>query len=93
MKKVCEFIAIVAIDGNFTVKMLVNKLLKTNRETVWQILTASMGKRKVCPRFIPHQLNEAWEVCYVQHCKDIIIKLVKNNTNFHDSYHNMGLEI
>jgi predicted transcriptional regulator len=48
---------IIAVDGNFTVRMLAEEL-GTNRETVRHILTKDLGKKKVCARFVPHELNE-----------------------------------
>ena len=37
--------------------MLVEEL-NTIKNTIWRILTEDLGKRKVCARFVPHQLNE-----------------------------------
>ena len=31
--------------------------LNTSKNTIWRILTEDLGKRKVCARFVPHQLN------------------------------------
>ena len=52
--KVCE---IIAIDANFTVRML-TKELNSSYCTIYTILTEDLGKRKVCVRFVPHQLIE-----------------------------------
>lgn len=74
---------IIAIDGNFTVRMLAEEL-NTNRETVRQILTIDLGKRKVCARFVPHQLTEDQQIARVAHCRDII-QTAENDPDFLDS--------
>lgn len=74
---------IIAIDGNFTVRMLAEEL-GINRETVRQILTKDLGKKKVCARFVPHELNEDQKHARVEHCKDII-STAENNPDFLDS--------
>ena len=48
---------ILAIDANFTVRMLAEEL-NLSYCTIYTILTEDLGKRKVCARFVPHQLNE-----------------------------------
>ena len=48
---------IIAIDANFTMKMLAEEL-NSSYCTIYTILTEDLGKRKVCARFIPHQLND-----------------------------------
>ena len=47
---------IIAIDGNFTVRML-EKELYLSYCTIYTILTEDLVKRKVFARFVPHQLN------------------------------------
>ena len=47
---------IIAIDANFTVRMLAEEL-NSSYYTIYTILTKDLGERKVCPRFAPHQLN------------------------------------
>ena len=47
---------IVAIDVNFTVRMLPEEL-NSSYCAIYIILTEDLGKRKVCARFVPHQLN------------------------------------
>ena len=47
---------IIAIDENFTVRMLAEEL-NLNYCTIYTILTEDLGKRKVFARFVPHQLN------------------------------------
>ena len=47
---------IIGIDANFTTRMLTEEL-NTSENTIWRILTGDLGKRKVCARFFPHQLN------------------------------------
>ena len=47
---------IIAIDANFTVKMLAEDL-NSSYWTIYTILTEDLDKRKVCARFVPHQLN------------------------------------
>ena len=54
MEKIRE---IIAIDANFIVRMLSEKL-NSSYCTIYTILTEDLGKRKVCARFVPHQLNE-----------------------------------
>ena len=53
MEKVRE---IIAIDANFTVRMLAEEL-NLSYCTIYTILTEDLGKRKVFARFFPHQLN------------------------------------
>ena len=47
---------IIAIDANFTVRMLAEKLILSYC-TIYTILTEDLGKRKVFARFVPQQLN------------------------------------
>ena len=47
---------IIAIDANFTVRMLAEEL-NLSYCTIYTILTEDLGKRKVFARFVPHQLN------------------------------------
>ena len=47
---------IIAIDVNFTVTMLPEEL-NSSYCTIYTILTEDLGKRKVCARFVPLQLN------------------------------------
>ena len=44
------------MDANFTVRMLEEEL-NLSYCTIYTILTEDLGKRKVCARFDPHQLN------------------------------------
>ena len=44
---------IIAIDANFTVRMLAEEL-NSSYCTIYTILTEDLGKRKVCARFVPH---------------------------------------
>ena len=53
VEKVLE---IIAIDANFTVRMLAEEL-NLSYCTIYTILTEDLGKRKVFSRFVPHQLN------------------------------------
>ena len=53
MEKVHE---IIGIDANFTTRILAEEL-NTSNNTISRILTEDLGKRKVCARFISHQLN------------------------------------
>ena len=48
---------IIGIDENFTTRMLAEEM-KTSKNTIWRILTGDLGKRKVCARFVPHELND-----------------------------------
>ena len=45
---------IIAIDANFTVKMLAEEL-NSSYCTIYTIITEDLGKRKACARFVPHQ--------------------------------------
>ena len=47
----------IAIDANFTVRMLAEEL-NLSYCTIYTILTEYLGKRKVCAHFVPHQLNK-----------------------------------
>ena len=47
---------IIAIDANFTVRMLTEEL-NLSYCTIYSILTEDLGKKKVFARFVPHQLN------------------------------------
>ena len=53
MEKVRE---IIAIDANFTVRMLAEEL-NLSYCTTYTILTEDLGKRKIFARFVLHQLN------------------------------------
>ena len=53
VEKVCE---IIAIDANFTVRML-SEELNLSYCTIYTILAKDLGKRKVFARFAPRQLN------------------------------------
>ena len=53
MEKVRE---IIAIDANFTVRMLAEELILSYC-TIYTILTEDLGKRKVFACFVSHQLN------------------------------------
>ena len=53
MEKVRE---IIAIDANFTLRMLAEEL-NSSYCTIYTILTEDLGKRKVCARFVPLQLS------------------------------------
>ncbi|XP_054725145.1 protein GVQW3-like [Anastrepha obliqua] len=74
---------IIAVDGNFTVRMLAEEL-NSSTGTIWKILTDDLGKRLVCARFVPHQLNEDQKIGRVEHCKDII-STAENDPDFLDS--------
>ena len=43
-----------------------------------------MGKRKVCARLVPHELNEDQKIARVEHCKDIV-ETAENDPEFLDS--------
>ena len=47
---------IIGINANFTTRMLAGKS-NTSKNTIGRISTENLGKRKVCARFVPHQLN------------------------------------
>ena len=47
---------IIAIDANFTVRILAEEL-NSSYCTIYTILIEDLGKRKLCARFVPHQLN------------------------------------
>ena len=47
---------IIAIDANFTVRMLAEEL-NLSYCAIYTILSEDLGKRKVFARFVPHQLN------------------------------------
>ena len=47
---------IIAIDANLTMRML-SEELNSSYCTIYTILIEDFGKRKVCARFVPHQLK------------------------------------
>ena len=47
---------IIAIRANFTVRVLAEEL-NSCYCTIYTIITEDFGKREVCARFVPHQLN------------------------------------
>ena len=47
---------IIGIDANFTTRMLAEEF-NWSKNTIWRFLFEDLGKRKVCARFVPHQLN------------------------------------
>ena len=55
-KLVEKFREIIDIDAKFTTRMLAEEL-NMSKNTIWRILTEDLGKRKVCARFVLHQLN------------------------------------
>ena len=46
--------------------------LNTSKNTIWRILSEDLGKKKVCARFVPRELNEDQKIACVEHCKDIV---------------------
>ena len=74
---------IITIDVNFTVRILA-KELNSSYCIIYTTLTKDLGKRKVCARFFPHQLNEDQKIARVEHCKDII-SAAENDSDFLDS--------
>ncbi|CAD6999217.1 unnamed protein product [Ceratitis capitata] len=55
---------IFGIDANFTTRMLTEEL-NTSKNTIWRILTEDLGKRKVCARFVPHELNDDQKIARI----------------------------
>ncbi|CAD6997074.1 unnamed protein product [Ceratitis capitata] len=55
---------IIGIDANFATKMLAEEL-NTRKNTIWRILTEDLGKRKVCARLVPHELNEDQKIARI----------------------------
>ncbi|XP_054744377.1 protein GVQW3-like [Anastrepha obliqua] len=78
VKKVRE---IIAVNGNFTVRMLAEEL-NSSTGTIWKILTDDLAKRKVCACFVPH--HEDQKIARVEPCKDII-STAENDPDFFDS--------
>ncbi|XP_054737795.1 histone-lysine N-methyltransferase SETMAR-like [Anastrepha obliqua] len=74
---------IIAVDENFTARVLAEEL-NSSTGTIWKILTDDLGKRKVCARFVPQQLNEDQKIVRVEHCK-YTISTAENDPGFLDS--------
>ena len=56
---------IIAIDANFTVRMLAEEL-NSSYCIIYIILTDDLGKIKVCACFVPHQLSEDQKIARVE---------------------------
>ena len=74
---------IIAIDSNVTCRMLAEEF-GVSKDTIYDILTKNLNRRKVCARFVPHKLMEDQEKALVEHCKDVI-KMAKRKPKFLDS--------
>lgn len=74
---------LIAYDSNVTCRMLAEEF-NVSKNTIYDILTLKLNKRKVCARFVPHKLTDDQEVARVEHSKDLI-KTAKKYPNFLDS--------
>ncbi|XP_065650402.1 protein GVQW3-like [Hydra vulgaris] len=71
---------IIGIDANFTTRMLA-KEINTSKNTIWRILSQDLGKRKVCARFVPHELYDD-QKSLVWSIAKTLLKLLKTIQTF-----------
>jgi len=55
--------------------------LNISKNAIHRILTQHLGLRKICARFVPHQLTDDQKALRIRHCKDLL-KSSKNNKKF-----------
>jgi len=59
-------------DRRTTLQMIADHL-NIGKETVRQIVTKELGKRKICMRFVPHALTIEQKQEYVAYCQDLLL--------------------
>lgn len=77
IQKVRDFIA---EDRNATTRMI-GEALGISHETARLILTEDLDKKKVCARFVPHNLRDHEKLNRVNHSRDVI-STSENDPNF-----------
>ncbi|XP_026829464.1 protein GVQW3-like [Ooceraea biroi] len=60
---------------------LIEDELEIPKSTVHNILTESLGLRKLNSRFVPHKLTDNQKMYRIEHCKDLI-KTALKDSNF-----------
>ena len=58
-------------DRCTTLQMIADRL-NTGKETVRQIITKDLGKRKICARFVPHAFSTEQKKEHVVYCQDLL---------------------
>jgi len=59
-------------DHCTTLQMIADRL-NIGKETVRQIITEDLGKRKICARFVPHALTTEQKQERVVYCQDLLL--------------------
>ena len=59
-------------DRRTTLQMIADRL-NIGKETVRQIVTEDLGKRKICPRFVPHALTTEQKQERFVYCQDLLL--------------------
>jgi len=58
-------------DRRTTLQIIADRL-NIGKETVHQIVTEDLGKRKICARFVPHALTTEQKQERVVYCQDLL---------------------
>ena len=56
-----------------TILQVIADRLNTGKETVRQIVTIDLGKRRICTRFVPHALTTEQKQECVVYCQDLLL--------------------
>jgi len=67
-----ESVRLLIEDSRTTLQMIADHL-NIGKETVRQTVTADLGKRKICVRFIPHALTTGQKQERVVYCQDLLL--------------------
>jgi len=59
-------------DHHTTLQVIADRL-NIGKETVRQIVTEDLGKRKICMRFVPHTLTTEQKQERVVYCRDLLL--------------------
>jgi len=59
-------------DHRTTLQVIADRL-NIGKETVHQIVTEDLGKRKICTRFVPHALATEQKQEHVVYCQDLLL--------------------
>jgi hypothetical protein len=62
---------LISTDRRMTLRMMEMEL-HISRETIRKILMEDLGKRKICPRFVPHCLTDEQKALRLQACQEFV---------------------
>lgn len=71
---------LVARDRRMTLRLMAEEL-NINKETIRQILHEDLGMRKICAKFVPHNLTDEQKQRRVEACEDFV-QNCRDNANF-----------